>query len=262
MGERFEQHRDAEVPASPAEVWAAIATGPGIDSWFMGHSEVEPGAGGTVRTVFGGYAPELDITTWDPPRRFGYRSGEAGDGRSIAYEFLVEGRGGGSTVLRAVTSGFIPGDDWADEYEAMTAGGDGYFRTLVEYLAHFSGQYAVPVTAFGPGGRPDAGWARDRAALSAALGLPDVAAPGDVARFTPAEAERPVGGVVYHATPSAIAVRTPDAFYRFLRGFGHPMVAAHQLFSGEADPGRATRAWESWLARVLDQTSLPEGRSP
>jgi uncharacterized protein YndB with AHSA1/START domain len=149
MGKRFEQRRDAEVPASPEEVWAAIATGPGIDSWFMGHSEVEPGGagtgGGTVRTVFGEYAPELDVTAWDPPRRFGYRSGEAPDGRFIAYEFLIEGRGGGSTVLRAVTSGFIPGDDWADEFEAMTAGGDGYFRTLVEYLTHFSGRYAVPV---------------------------------------------------------------------------------------------------------------------
>ena len=116
MGKRFEQRRDAEVPASPEEVWAAIATGPGIDSWFMGHSEVEPGGdtdGGTVRTVFGEYAPELDVTAWDPPWRFGYRSGEAPDGRFIAYEFLIEGRGGGSTVVRAVTSGFIPGDDWA-----------------------------------------------------------------------------------------------------------------------------------------------------
>jgi len=71
MGKRFEQRRDAEVPASPEEVWAAIATGPGIDSWFMGHSEVEPGGGGTggatVRTVFGEYAPELEVTEWDPP---------------------------------------------------------------------------------------------------------------------------------------------------------------------------------------------------
>lgn len=251
MGERFEQRRDAEVPASPEEVWAAIATGPGIDSWFMGHSEVEPGAGGTVRTVFGGYAPELEITAWEPPRRFGYRSGEAPDGRFIAYEFLIEGRGGGSTVLRAVTSGFIPGDDWADEYEAMTAGGDGYFRTLVEYLAHFRGRLAIPVTAFGPAGTA---WERDRALLSAALGLADGAAPGDTARFTPAETGRPAEGVVYFATPGAIAVRTAGGFYRFLRGFGHPMVAAHQLFTADVSAGDAARVWESWLARVLGPT--------
>ena len=255
MGERFEQRRDAEVPASPEEVWAAIATGPGIDSWFMGHSEVDPGgggAGGTVRTVFGQYAPELDIIAWDPPRRFGYRGAEAPDGRFIAYEFLIEGRGGGSTVLRAVTSGFIPGDDWADEYEAMTAGGDGYFRTLVEYLTYFRGRYAVPVTAFGP---PGTDWKRDRSLLCAALGVPDACVPGDTVRFTPAETGPAktglVDGVLFQASPSILAVRTPEAFYRFLHGFGHPMVAAHQLFGGNLDPDPAARAWESWLATIL-----------
>lgn len=252
MGERFEQRREAEVAASPEEVWAAIATGPGIDSWFMGHNEVNPGPGGTVRTVFGEYKPELDITAWDPPGRFGYRSGEAPDGRFIAYEFLIEGRGGGSTVLRAVTSGFIPGDDWADEYEAMAAGGDGYFRTLLEYLTHFKGRHAVPVTAFGP---PGTSWERDREALRAALGLTGGGAPGDLARFSPAESGLPAEAVVFLATDSAIALRTSGALYRFLRGFGHPLVAAHLLFTGDADPGDAARAWESWLARVLDPAS-------
>ena len=89
MGHRFAQHKEAEVPASPDEVWAAIATGPGIDSWFMGRNEVEAGAGGAVRTVFGEYAPELEITEWDPARRFAYGSGQAPDGRFIAYEFLI-----------------------------------------------------------------------------------------------------------------------------------------------------------------------------
>ncbi len=168
MGRAFENRREAEVPASPDEIWAAIASGPGIDSWFMGRSEVQPGADGTVRTVFGEYAPELDVTAWDPARRFAYRSGEAPDGRFIAYEFLIEGRAGGSTVLRTVTSGFLPGDDWADEFEAMTLAGAMYFRTLVEYLAHFAGRFAAPVTAFGP---PDTTWTRDRALLCRALGL-------------------------------------------------------------------------------------------
>ena len=44
MGRPFENRREAEVPATPDEVWAAIASGPGIDSWFMGRSEVRPGA--------------------------------------------------------------------------------------------------------------------------------------------------------------------------------------------------------------------------
>ena len=224
----------------------------------MGHSEVEPdGAGtggGTVRTVFGKYAPELDVTVWDPPWRFGYRSGEAPDGRFIAYEFLIEGRGGGSTVLRAVTSGFIPGDDWADEYEAMTAGGDGYFRTLVEYLTHFSGRYAVPVTAFGPDARPGAGWERDRALLCAALGLPRGGAPGDLVSSPP---PRPGG-------PSRRSSTTPQATSsesrprrvlpvpaRLRPPYGRRSPAVQRRHR----PGQAARAWESWLARVLDPAS-------
>jgi uncharacterized protein YndB with AHSA1/START domain len=248
-GQPFEDRKDAEVPATPEEVWAAIATGPGIDSWFIGHNSVQPGPGGTVRTEFGDYAPVLEITAWDPPRRFGYRSGQAPDGRFIAYEFLIEGRAGGSTVLRAVTSGYIPGDDWEDEYEAMTLGGDLYFRTLVEYLGWFRGRLATPVTAFGP---PGTSWERDRQLIFAALGLPGGGTAGDRVRFPAAEAGT-AEGVLYFVNPSTIGVRTPGALYRFLRGFGKPVVAAHQLFAEGVDPVRTGRAWESWLARVLGE---------
>lgn len=258
MGHPFEQRREAEVPASPDEVWAAIATGPGIDSWFMGRNDVQPGAGGTVRTVLGEYAPELAVTGWDPDgpaRRLAYRSGQVPDGRFIAYEFLVEGRAGGSTVLRTVTSGFLPGDDWADELEAMTFGTEMYFRTLVEYLSHFAGRFGVPVTAFGP---PGTSWVRDRALLCRALGLPQHPSRGDPARFT-ADGGAPVDGVVYFANAHTIGVRTPDALYRFLRGFAKPVMAAHHLFAEDADPDQAQRAWEAWLARTLSVTITKEG---
>jgi uncharacterized protein YndB with AHSA1/START domain len=250
MGHEFAQRNEAEVPASPDEVWAAIATGPGIDSWFMGRNEVKAGAGGTVRTVFGEYAPELAITGWDPARRFAYRSGQAPDGRFIAYEFLIEGRAGASTVLRTVTSGFLPGDDWADEFEAMTLGGELYFRTLVEYLTYFAGRFAVPVTAFGP---PGTDWSRDRSLLCRELGLAESPQPGDRARF--AAETGSADGVVYVANAHAIGVRAPDALYRFIRGFGKPVIAAHHLFGPDAQPENARQAWEAWLSRTLAPTN-------
>lgn len=246
MGRPFENRSEAEVPASPDEAWAAIASGPGIDSWFMGRSEVQPGPAGTVRTVFGEYAPELGVTAWEPARRFAYRSGEAPDGRFIAYEFLIEGRAG-STVLRTVTSGFLPGDDWAEEFEAMTLGGEMYFRTLVEYLSYFAGRFAAPVTAFGP---PGTTWARDRALLCRALGLPEDPKPGDRATLIP-NGTGPIEGVLYFANAHTIGVRTQDALYRFLRGFAKPAIAAHHLFAEDADPAQAERAWEAWLNRTL-----------
>ena len=246
MGREFAQHHEAEVPATPDEVWAAIATGPGIDSWFMGRNDVKAGVGGTVRTVFGDYAPELEITGWEPGRRLAYRTGQAPDGRFIAYEFLIEGQAGGSTVLRTVTSGFLPGDDWAEEFEAMTLGGELYFATLAEYLTHFAGRFATPVTAFGP---PGTSWSRDRASLCRELGLTESPRPGDPAHL--AGEVGPADGTVYFANAHAIGVRTPDALYRFMRGFAKPAIAAHHLFGADTAPEHAQQAWEAWLARTL-----------
>jgi uncharacterized protein YndB with AHSA1/START domain len=244
VGHEFETVDAAEVDATPEEVWDAIATGPGIDSWFMGRNEVEGGTGGTVRGAFGGYQPEYRIREWDPLEKLVYGSEPAPDGRRIAYEFLIEGRDAGSTVIRCVTSGFLPGDDWADEFEAMTLGGALFFRTLVEYVTHFAGRTAVPVTAFGP---PVGDWAAAWARLDTALGLSARPAEGDRVRLEPDGRE----GVVYVVNDHAVGVRTPDAMYRFLRGFHGSMVAGHHVFTPGADPEVEEKTWGEWLNRVF-----------
>jgi hypothetical protein len=71
MGCPFEQHREAEVPATPEQVWEAIASGPGITSWFMGRNEVKDGV---VRTVFGEFTPQYPVSISERPRRFAYGS--------------------------------------------------------------------------------------------------------------------------------------------------------------------------------------------
>jgi uncharacterized protein YndB with AHSA1/START domain len=247
MGHEFEARDEAEVAATPEQVWEAIATGPGIDSWFLGRNQVEPGEGGTVRTAFGGYTPESTVTAWEPLRRFAYRSGTAEDGRFIAYEFLIEGRGGGSTVLRIVTSGFLPGDDWEEEYQAMTKGGEMFFRSLVEYLTWFPGRTATSLTVFAPPSSGD--WEHTRAVLDDALGLTGGWADGERVRFTP-DGLQPVDGVVYFANLDTLGVRTSDALYRFLRGFRGPLVVCQAVFS-KVDQQRTERAWQSWLDELF-----------
>ncbi|MFI0423028.1 SRPBCC domain-containing protein [Spongiactinospora sp. 9N601] len=242
MGHAFEGETEAEVDATPEQIWAAIATGPGADSWFMGTNHVEPGPGGTVRTLFGAYRGESLITGWDPPHRLAYGSEPAPDGRFMAYEFLIEGRGGGSTVLRLVTSGFLPGDDWETEYDAMTKGGALFFATLRAYVEHFAGRTATPVTAFGP---IVADWGRTWAALRGRLGLGDDVKPGQTVRFTPGGLA-PIDGVVYFVNEHTLGIRTDDAIYRFLRGLHGPMVAAHHIFT-RIDEQTTQGAWESWL---------------
>ena len=247
MGHEFERTDTAAVDATPEQLWEAIATGPGIDSWFMGRNEVEGGTGGVVRGAFGGYRPEYRIREWDPLEKLVYGSDPAPDGRTIAYEFLIEGRAGGSSVIRCVTSGFLPGDDWADEFEAMAAGGEMFFRTLVEYVTHFAGRVAVPVTAFGP---PVGDWAGAWTRLGWALGLSSRPAEGDRVRIS-LDGRAPAEGVVYAVNDQTAGVRTTDAMIRFLRGFHGPMVAAHHVFTPGADAEAEEKAWGDWLNRVF-----------
>ncbi len=46
-----------EVPGTPEQVWLAIATGPGISSWFVPHDVAER-EGGKVTMDFGPYGQE------------------------------------------------------------------------------------------------------------------------------------------------------------------------------------------------------------
>ena len=246
-GHAYEGPMEAEVDATPEAVWDAVATGPGIDSWYMGASEVLPGPAGAVRTALGDAVMEGAVTAWDPPRRFAYRTVEGDDGRFFAFEFTIEGREGGRTLLRVVASGFIPGADWEAEYEAMTGGGRMFFSTLVAYLTHFAGRPATPVSAFSP---PVADWPRAWEALHRALGLPSGAAAGRPVRCVlpglPA-----IDGVVDYATADALGLRTADALYRFLKGFFGTLVVEHHLFGAGVDGGAAARAWTAWLAGLI-----------
>jgi hypothetical protein len=244
MGHEFEVTDSADVDATVDEVWQAIATGPGIDSWFMGRTEV---ANGTVRTAFGGYTPEAPVSVSDPGKRFAYGAPPAPDGRFVAFDFLIEGRAGGSASIRLVTSGFLPGDDWAEEFDAMTKGGALYFSTLVEYLNHFAGRTATPVTAFGP---PVDDWDRAWARLGAELGVDRPVHTGDQVRISP-DGKTTVDGVSYFANEHTVGVRTSDAIYRFVKGFHGPMIAMHHLFTPDTDGTQAEQAWQDWLARVF-----------
>lgn len=241
MGNRWEQRDEATVAASVEEVWEAIATGPGIDSWFMGRSEVKPGPDGVVRTSMGSFTMDSAITGWEPPHRFAHRAPDGPDGRFIAYEYLIEARDQGSTVVRVVANGFLPGDDWEAEFEAMSLGGAMYFATLVAYLDHFAGRTGQPITVSGP---PVTDWPTAWAGLHQALGLASSPRVGDPAGATvpglPA-----IEGVVDFVNSHAIGVRTPDALYRFIRGFFGSIVLGHHLF--QPAPSHPAEAWRTWL---------------
>jgi uncharacterized protein YndB with AHSA1/START domain len=242
MGHEYRRENEAVVPATPEQVWEAIATGPGIDSWFMGRTRVEDGV---VETAFSGFTLRNPVSVWEPGEKIAYGSPVSPEGRFEAYEFLIEGRDGAATVLRAVTSGFLPGDDWAEEFEAMSHGLDLFFATLITYLRHFPGRTAVPFTAASP---VVADWPRAWSALHTALGV-TAPAVGDRVRFT-VEGVGPVDGEIYHVSPHDLALRTDGAMYRFVRGFQGPFFGMHHVFD-DVDPHNAQRAWSAWLTALI-----------
>lgn len=244
MTHPFEIELETILPASPEQVWDAIATGPGVDSWFMGRNEVEPREGGVSAMTIGGHREEALITSYEPGKRFATRTEPGEDGRFMAFEYLIEGRGGGSTVLRVVHGGLL-GDDWEDEYDALRRGWPFHLHTLREYLTHFAGRAAVPVFAPAPAGESLA--ADVRAALARGLSLPVPVVVGARAHAEPAGLPAVDGEVVW-ADDERFAVRTADGIYTFRHG-GGMVLMFHHLFGPQPDDAEA--AWRGWLTRTL-----------
>jgi len=249
MGSAFESHDEHEFDTDVDTIWNAVATGDGMNGWYLGSTTIEPGVGGEVLTRMGPVSMESSVTAWDPPRHFAYREVEDGQGRFQAFEFLIEGRDHGSTVLRLIASGFLPGDDWEDELEAMTRGGELFFATLITYLTHYAGRPGVPIMASGPA-VPD--WDQAFTKLAGHLGLTSLHRIGAPAEFDD-PVRGPVSATLEFASPHAIALRETDAIYRFVRGFhSGGIMAMHNDFTpgAQATGEAAPRAWSDWLHRL------------
>jgi pimeloyl-ACP methyl ester carboxylesterase/uncharacterized protein YndB with AHSA1/START domain len=258
MPHEFEVREEITLDATPEQVWAAIATGPGINSWFMGHSEIEGREGGRGRLTMGEYVGESTVTAWDPPHRLAYRGDASPDGTFMAFEYLVEGRGGGSTVLRFVHSGLL-GDDWESEYDALSTGDRMYLRKLAAYLRHFPGRTAT-ATMLVPGPAV-ADAQRVWTAVARALGLAGAPAEGDTVRIG-VDGLTPTEGVVAFADlPNYVGVCTPDGLYVFMRGMGDTVIVEQHAFSDTVDQKETELAWQSWLG-TLSEPAVERGYAP
>lgn len=80
--------KEVALPATPEQVWEAIATGPGISAWYVPH-EIFPGEGGLVSL-----GPGLDgrVLVWQEGERFAYGRFplETPDQPDYLYDFRIE----------------------------------------------------------------------------------------------------------------------------------------------------------------------------
>lgn len=245
---------EVEVPGTPEEVWQAIATGPGISSWMVpSEFEEEGGKPVAVKMTFGpGMDVRWPVTAWDPPRTWVAQVEDTPPGApTLANEWTVEARDGGTCVVRIVQSLFATTDDWDDQLEAGSAALVAFFRALRIYLSHFRGrrstivQFVVPVA-----GTEAEAWD----ALTAAVGVKGVSvgqrwtAPAGVPAF---------GGVseFYSERPYDALLRLdrPGPGIAALGAFncgGPSMVALNFYLYGDAAADTAARErplWEAWF---------------
>jgi uncharacterized protein YndB with AHSA1/START domain len=255
-GRRYVQ-AEAEVPGTPEEVWRAIATGGGISSWFV-PTEVEACEGGAIRSSFGpGMDSAATITAWEPPRRLVAESpdGMGPDDPTIATEWTVEARGGGTCVVRVVHRWFASTDAWDDQFEGHSYGWLAFFRVLRLYLERFGGQPCSAFQVMGVGAEPTSeAWA----ALTEPLGLAGAAVGQRVS--TPDGAPRLAGSVEWagqSAWPEELLLRLDEPAPGIAHLVPHPMGGQVYLtlrfyLYGAAAPAAAARAepaWQAWLDR-------------
>ena len=174
--ERREIRLEIEVPGTIQEVWDAIATGPGITSWYVPHT-VEEREGGKATASFGP-GPEMQVpgrvAVWEPPHRIVF-TGDTGE-PGLAFEWLVEARDQSTCVVRLVNTGFGDGHPWDEQYDDMLGGWKLFLRNLWLHRTYFAGQHGIPALPMGMWpGAPVEAWPQ----VLAALGLPPAPQPGN-----------------------------------------------------------------------------------
>jgi uncharacterized protein YndB with AHSA1/START domain len=156
--------RTYEVPATPEQVWDAIATAAGISAWMV-PTRLDPRVGGEMSFDLGDLQLKAVVTDYTPMRRFAYEEpwpiaehvedlppdmaawfasigvplsevyGDLPSLGPIASEYLVESASGGSCVIRVVTSTYGTGADW--EHEFFTEMIAGVNEMLDKLATHF-----------------------------------------------------------------------------------------------------------------------------
>ena len=256
---------EVEVPGTPEEVWQAIATGPGISSWFV-PTEFEERDGKPVAVTmnFGaGMEPRSAVTAWDPPRMFAAQGEGWGGSPPIATEWSVEARAGGVCLVRVVHSLFASTDDWDNQLESTAHGWPGFFRTLRIYLTHFRGQRSAIAQFVAPvAGTEAEGWET----LTAALGVKGLSV-GQ--RWTAPAGVPALSGVAEYVSQSPydalLRLDKPGPGVAALGAFSFPggqsMVAVNFYLYGDQAAGTVAHVTPLWQAWIQERFPMPSETS-
>ncbi len=255
---------EVEVPGTPEEVWQAIASGPGISSWFAPTAFEERDGKPVAMTVTLGPGMEnrTAVTVWEAPRKFV----SEGDGwfpgaPPVASEWTVEARAGGVCVVRLVQSLFASTADWDDQLIGTESGIPGAFHILKLYLTHFRGQRSAFMQFMAPiAGTPADAWA----AVTEAVGISGVDAG---TRWAAPAGVPPLGGVVEDVkqSPPGALLRLdqpgPGIAALFIMDLGETVLAAFSFYlygdQAAANVAREKPVWQPWVQERFPMATEP-----
>ena len=249
---------EVEVKGTPEQVWQAIASGPGISSWFV-QAKVDGRVGGAVSLDFGGgMVSGAKITNWQPPHRFTAEDSTwLQGGPPVATEWSVEARAGGTCIVRVVHSLFASTDDWDNQLESTENGWPGYFRVLRHYLEHHAGQ---PATGFSLMAPVSDGAEQTWSTLARALGAPAPRVGQPVRAEVPGGA--PIAGTVQaidhvpQGMGAMLVLREPApgvllASAMDCMGMRMAMLQAFYYGDRAATAARDQPRWQEWLSGLF-----------
>jgi len=254
---------EIEVQGTPEEVWNAIATGPGISSWFVpARIEERDGKPVAITLTFGpGMDARSAVTAWQPPRKFVSQGESWGGAPPIATEWSVEAREGGVCIVRIVQSLFASTDEWDDQLQGAMGAFAGFYRTLQLYLRHFRGQRSANMQVVVPAAATEAeAWDT----LTAALGVKGLSA-GQ--RSATRAAVPPLSGVLEYITErpydALLRLDTPGpgvaalGVYTFPGGDQTMVAMGFYLYGDGAGEtvARETPVWQAWLNERFPTTA-------
>ena len=237
-------------------VWRAVATGPGISSWYVPH-QVEETAGGSATASFGP-EPEMQIAgrvaVWEPPHRVVFDGGEGVKG--LIFEWTIEAHQDNTCTVRLHNAGFADDDP---QYAAMTDGWKLFLSNLQLHLKHFVGQTAtaaLPMVVWAVS--PDEGWA----ILTNGLDITEEPKIGEQITIAATPATKLSGTVVDIGTRKiTLLVDHPAPGTAFLTsedGGGMTMVSIWMYLYGSEGSAAAARDdadWRKWLDDHTPATS-------
>jgi uncharacterized protein YndB with AHSA1/START domain len=226
----FEIREEVTIPATPEQVWKAIATIGGLAAWFQ-PADIGPDSAMVVE--------------WQPPSRLVTQFPGASPETTHRFAWVIDKHDEGAR-LRLVYTG-VELDDWDEKF--TTQGWEMYLATLREYLAHFAGRPATYIEAVGPPSSADPGAWRT---LLEALGLAEPIQLGDVVHIHLAPVG-PIDGSVDYVSAHFIGLRSGDALIRFhgRAPIGMTVAVSHHHYGADVDAVAVTRAWQQWLGAVF-----------